>query len=64
MGSLNWLAVSAEHLATTLKVLQINSCEVKGPIPPEIGMLRQLVILNFLMNDLTGLQFYNFNLCP
>ena len=54
MASLNWLAASAKHLAATLKVLQINTCEAKGPIPPEVGMLHQLVILNLSNNKIDG----------
>ncbi len=54
MASLSWLAASAIHLAATLKVLQINSCKVKGPIPPAVGMLHQLVTLDLLMNNIDG----------
>jgi hypothetical protein len=54
MASLNWLAASAKHLAATLKVLQINTCEAKGPIPPEVGMLRHLVTLNLSTNKIDG----------
>ena len=61
MGSLNWLAVSAEHLATTLKVLQIDECEVKGPIPPEVGMLHQLVDLNLATNQIDGANKRSFH---
>jgi hypothetical protein len=61
MASLNWLAASAKHLATTLKVLQINSCEVKGPIPPAVGMLRQLVTLNLAGNQIDGANKRSFH---
>jgi hypothetical protein len=54
MASLNWLAASAEHLAVTLKVFIIEKCEVKGPIPPAIGMLHQLVELNLSDNKIDG----------
>jgi len=54
MQSLSWLATSAKALAPTLKVLQINSCKVKGCIPKEVGELRQLAQLNLLMNELEG----------
>ncbi len=53
MASLNWLAASAKHLAATLKVLQINTCEAKGPIPPAVGILHQLVTLNLMTNNMT-----------
>jgi hypothetical protein len=53
MASLNWLAASAKHLAATLKVLIIE-CEVKGPIPPEVGMLHQLVTLDLSTNNIDG----------
>jgi hypothetical protein len=54
MASLDWLTASAMHLAATLKVLQINSCEVKSPIPPAVGMLHQLVELNLSDNKIDG----------
>jgi hypothetical protein len=54
MASLNWVAASAIHLAATLKVLIIDKCKVKGPIPPEVGMLHLLVTLNLSMNRIDG----------
>ncbi len=54
MASLNWLAASAMHLAATLKVLQINKCDVQGPIPQNVVMLHQLNTLNLAANKLTG----------
>jgi hypothetical protein len=61
MASLNWLAASAEHLAATLKVFIIEKCEVKGPIPPAIGMLHQLVELNLSDNKLDGANKRSFH---
>jgi hypothetical protein len=61
MASLNWLAASAKHLAATLKVLIIEQCEVKGPIPPEIGMLHQLVELKLSDNKLDGANKRSFH---
>jgi hypothetical protein len=54
MLSLNWLAASAKHLAATLKVLAIEKCEVKGSIPPAVGILHQLVTLNLSDNKIDG----------
>ena len=54
LGHLDWLAASAEHLAPTLKVLQINGCGVKGSIPGEVGLLGHLVTLNLAGNQLDG----------
>ena len=54
LGDLAWLSVSAEHLAPTLKVLQINSCGVKGQIPGEVRLLCNLVHLNLADNQLEG----------
>ena len=54
MGSLNWLAASVEHLAATLKVFMILECKGTGFIPPEIGMLHQLVKLDLSTNNFTG----------
>ena len=61
MASLDWLAASAMHLAATLKVLRINSCEVKGPIPPAVGMLHQLVTLNLARNKIDGASKRSFD---
>jgi hypothetical protein len=54
MANLNWLAASAEHLAATLKVFLVDTCEMKGRIPPEIGMLQHLVNLNLSSNKIDG----------
>jgi hypothetical protein len=54
LGNLNWLVVSAKHLGATLKDLCVKKCEVKGPIPPEVGMLLQLVKLNLSDNQIEG----------
>jgi hypothetical protein len=61
MASLDWLAASAMHLAATLKVLQIDSCEVKGHIPPAVGMLHQLVALNLATNKIDGASKRSFD---
>ena len=54
LGNLDWLVASAEHLATTLQVLQINSCDLECSIPAHVGLLSQLVVLNLMSNKLTG----------
>jgi hypothetical protein len=54
LGNLKWLEVSAEHLGATLTDLCIKNCEVKGPIPPQVGLLLQLVKLNLSDNQIEG----------
>ena len=57
MQNLDWLATSANELASTLKYLQIDSCGVKGRIPSEVGHLRYLTVLNLTDNKLEGALF-------
>ena len=47
-------ATSAKELASTLKVLQIDPCKLKGPIPAEAGHLVRLTVLNLPDNTLEG----------
>jgi hypothetical protein len=63
LGSLKWLVESAEHLAATLRELLINRCEVTGRIPPEIGLLCNLVSLEIVGNKIVGIIFF-LNLLP
>ena len=56
LGNLKWLEVSAEHLGATLTDLCIKKCEVKGLIPPQVGLLLQLVKLNLSDNQLEGMS--------
>jgi hypothetical protein len=54
LGNLNWLVMSAEHLGATLTDLCVKNCEVKGRIPPQVGLLPQLVKLNLSDNQIEG----------
>ena len=56
LENLDWLTASAEHLATTLQVLKINDCSLKGAIPAHVGLLSQLVELNVYGNKITGIS--------
>jgi hypothetical protein len=54
MQNLDWLARSAKEIASTLRVLRVETCGVSGPIPPEVGELRRLTVLDLSTNKLEG----------
>jgi hypothetical protein len=64
-GNLDWLVMSAEHLGATLTDLCVKKCEVKGPIPPQVGLLLQLVKLNLSDNQIegasSGVEYFRIN---
>jgi hypothetical protein len=64
-GNLDWLVMSAEHLGATLTDLCVKNCEVKGRIPPQVGLLLQLVKLNLSDNQIegasSGVEYFRIN---
>ena len=54
MKTLSWLAASAQELASTLKVLKVTECGVKGSIPMELGNFFRLIEADFSSNELGG----------